>query len=83
MTTPFSAALIGVPSGTEMLMPSLRLPSTLSPKLLMTAPRTGQRYLPMPVDSGATEAMSAFFSISLTLAVAGVAGTVAAAAGAL
>jgi len=31
MTTPFSAALTGVPEGTEMSMPSLRLPATLAP----------------------------------------------------
>ncbi|MNL54099.1 hypothetical protein D3C87_1774020 [compost metagenome] len=66
MTTPFSAALIGVPSGTEMLMPSLRLPSTLAPYPAMTAPRTGQRYLAIPVAFGEASVVSSFEATSVT-----------------
>ena len=57
MTTPFSAALMGVPSGTAMSMPSLERPPPL-PNVEMTRPRTGHRILPMPVELGAAEAVS-------------------------
>src|SRR5688572_31092642 len=43
MTTPSSAALMLVPSGTARLMPSLRSPSGFLPKPEITRPRTGQR----------------------------------------
>jgi hypothetical protein len=70
MTTPFSAALIGVPAGTAMSMPSFFLPAD-EPKPEVTRPRTGQRMPLIPVALGAgvvrsieavcTELSAAFF----------------------
>src|SRR5882757_8165254 len=42
---PSSAALIGVPSGTETLMPSFCCPLGFGPNAVMTRPFTGQRKL--------------------------------------